>query len=580
MNASESSAKLSANSPDHRSGANQSPPGETVAPGQSLRWYRTWRLPLIAVLLLTPILFWLNSSEDPVITRSIVNLATFSVGGALVLTVLFWFCMLSTYSRRTVLLVMVPLLLVTVGWAASIRQIQFKGHMDPIIYYRWEEDPFERDLNDLASAVEARDDAAGLDQAERHFELAAGDVPAFRGMRRDGVIEGPALNQDWQQQPPRELWRVSVGAGYSSMSVVGDSLITLEQRGQQEAITCYDATNGQLRWVHQYPARFFEAMGGLGPRSTPTIDAGQVFAVGAEGHVTCLDFFTGRELWSRALLKELEIPNVTWALASSPLVLGEAVIVNPGGPGGDGLMALHRDTGETLWQGAGLSRYGSGEGSTNHAGYSSPVLMEVDGIEQIVIFDGHGLSGHDPLSGTRWWHFPYLNNAGVNVAQPILLESGREFFISASYGMGSALVEVKRSGEDPAAAWQAEQKWHETTQMRSKFSNPVYYQGMVYGLDEGILACIDPRTGQRKWKKGRYNHGQVLLTNGQLLVMSEEGDLILVDANPDEFREVTRMPVLSGSKVRVWNPHTLVNGIVYVRDDKQMAAFDLNQPSP
>lgn len=569
MSASESSAKLSANSPAQSSGENASPAD------QSPRWYRTWRLPLAAALLLTPVIFWLNSSDDPVMTRAVVNLATFSVSGALVLTVLFWFCMLSTFSRRTVLVVTLPLLLATVGWAASIRHFQFSGDMEPIIYYRWEEDPFRRDEDDLATIPGAGDEA-DPNQAERHFELAAGDVPAFRGVRRDGVVEGPVLNQDWQQQSPRELWRVSVGAGYSSMSVVGDSLITLEQRGQQEAITCYDTANGQLRWIHQYPARFFEAMGGLGPRSTPTIDEGQVFAVGAEGRVTCLDFFTGRELWSRELLKELGIPNVTWAMAGSPLVLGEAVIVNPGGPVGDGLMALHRDTGETIWQGAGLSDYGSAEGSTNHAGYSSPVLLEVDGVEQIVIFDGHGLSGHDPASGKRWWHFPFLNNAGVNVAQPILLESGREFFISASYSMGSALVEVKQSGEP--TAWQAEQLWHETTQMRSKFSNPVYYQGMVYGLDEGILACVDPRDGKQKWKKGRYKHGQVLLTNGQLLVMSEDGDLILVDADPDQFREVTRMTVLPGSKVRVWNPHALVNGIVFVRDDKQMAAFDLNAP--
>ena len=531
-------------------------------PKKGRHWYRQWGMPVSTIVLLGVAIAWMRwASDDPLLGWGFVNLVTFALGGAIGLTLLIWFSFVSYFSRQTVLLIVGPLLLGAVGWAASIRQVQFDGDLYPTFFYRWDRAP------------ELQSENTALIADHREFRLQPGDVPAFRGAARDGRVQGPALNQDWSARPPVELWRTSVGAGYASMVIVEDSLITLEQRDENEAITCYEASTGKLRWIHSYPARFYEAMGGLGPRSTPTIDDGLVFAVGALGDVTCLDFFTGELRWQRSLLRELEIPNITWALSGSPLVLGDRVIVNPGGPARDGLMALHRETGETLWQGAGISRYGTAEGTVNHAGYSSPMLLSVADVEQIVIFDGHGLSGHDPDTGSLLWHFPYLNNAGVNVAQPILLESGRELFISASYGMGSALVEVSRGSSPGEPAWQVRAVWQDATVMRSKFSNPVYHNRMVYGLDEGILQCIDPRTGQKQWKGGRYKHGQVLLVNEQLLVMSEEGDLVLVAADPARFQEITRLTVLPGA--RVWNPHVLADGIVYVRDDKQMAAYNL-----
>ena len=559
---------------------NSSRPSEVGVPSSSAAepaaapprwWFREWGLPVLAVLVLGPILIWLRVFyTNPLWGLSVVSLGTLAFGGALVLILLFWFCLFSYFSRRTVLAVMIPLLLVTAGWAASIRNVKIDGDMQPIFIYRW--DP----IIDPQVAQESQPEEA------EEFVLSEFDVPAFRGRRRDGIFPGPVLNADWQTEPPRELWRTSVGEGYASMSLVGDRLVTLEQRGQNEAVTCYHAGTGQLRWLTEYPARFYEAMGGLGPRSTPTIDEGQVFVMGATGIVTCLDLYSGQIVWKRSLLEELGNPNITWGMSSSPLVLGDQVIVNPGGPQGNGLMSLDRHTGQTIWQGAGLTQFGK-VGGQNLAGYSSPMLMEVDGIEQIVIFDGHGLSGHDPLSGTQWWHFQHTNDAGVNVAQPILLEGGKEFLISASYGMGSALVRVQKTatsteGEPEKLTWTAERVWHDATLMRCKFTNPVLHEGFVYGLDEGILSCIDPRTGTRKWKNGRYRHGQVLLTNGQLLIISEAGDLALVEARPDRFSELASMPALP--KSRVWNQHTLVNGIVYVRDDNHMAAYDLRASQP
>ncbi|MFN3161664.1 MAG: PQQ-binding-like beta-propeller repeat protein [Rubinisphaera brasiliensis] len=527
-------------------------------------WLRAWGVPAITILFYGLAIVLVRTlanalTNTPAIDMAVLNLITFSLGGAMVITVIGWFAFASYFSRRTVLIALGILLVASVGWAGTIKMVRFDGNMVPIFTYRWEQPP---ELQEAGARL-----AGHLDT----FRIGPEDAPAFRGIKRDGVIQGPALNQDWQANPPQELWRTPVGEGYSSMAVVGNALITMEQRGENEAVTCYDVDTGELQWIHSYPGRFYEAMGGLGPRATPTIDQGRVFTMGANGDVCCLDFFNGEKVWQRNVLKDLDIPNVTWAMASSPLVVGEMVIVNPGAPTGNGLMALDRTTGETVWQSDGLTEYEEAESPSNHSGYSSPMLMTIGDVEQLIIYDGHGLSGHNPGTGELLWHFEHQNSAGVNVAQPILLENGHQLLISSSYGMGSVLVDVTAPTDD--SGWKAEKVWHEAGLLRSKFSNPVYYEGTVYGLDDGILMAINPETGKKLWKKGRFGHGQVLLVNGQVLIMAEAGDLVLGDVSPDTFTEVTRMTVLPDS--RVWNPQTLVDGIVYVRDDKEMAAFDL-----
>lgn len=523
-------------------------------------WLRSWGVPVITLVVYSLAIVLIRAfNRDPFYGMAVVNLITFSLGGAMVITLIGWFAFASYFSRRTVMIALAILLAASVGWAGSVKMVRFDGDMVPTFTYRWEQPP------------ELQEKAGELVGNRETFEIRPEDAPAFRGVNRDGIVQGPALKQDWQANPPQELWRTSVGEGYSSMAIVGNALITMEQRGENEAVTCYDIKSGKLQWIHSYPGRFYEAMGGLGPRATPTIHDGFVYSMGANGDVCCLDFFTGEEIWQRNVLKDLGIPNVTWAMSSSPLIVGEMVIVNPGAPNGNGLMALNRSTGETVWKSDGLADYKAAESPSNYAGYSSPVLMTIGDMEQLVIFDGDGLSGHNAGTGELLWHFKHHHGAGVNVAQPILLENGHQILISASYGTGSALVEVTAPTDD--SGWKAEKVWHEPGLLRSKFSNPVYHEGTVYGLDEGILMAINPETGKKLWKKGRFGHGQVLLVNGQVLIMAEAGDLVLGDVSPDTFTEVTRMTVLPDS--RVWNPQTLVDGIVYVRDDKEMAAFDL-----
>jgi len=540
------------------------PPTEDAAsaesPSQNRNWYRAWGMPVSTIVIIGLGLIWARYFFDPLQGRAIVNFVTVSLVGSLAILLAFWFCCLSYFSRRTVLTIMIPLVLVGIGWAASVRSVEFDGDMNADFVYRWEP---KAQLQEVQTAELAGED--------KEFVVTATDMPAYRGLNRDGIVVGPALNTNWEGNPPKELWRTNVGEGYASMAVVGDSLITLEQRDTQEAITCYDTKTGQLKWKHAYEARFFEAMGGLGPRTTPTVVDGQVYSAGASGDVVCLDFWTGKPIWSRNLLEELEIPNVIWGISSSPLIYQNMVVVNVGGPAGDGLVALDRETGKTIWQAEGTKEY-TAEQSTSYAGYSSPDVMTIRGVEQIVMFDGFGLTSYEPLSGRRLWNYEHKNGAGVNAAQPILLDDGQHIFISASYGMGSALVDIQKKDDN----WTATKVWHDTRVLRSKFANAIYHSGHVFGLDEGILMCIDPLTGDKRWKSGRYGHGQMLLTHELLVILAEDGTLNLVAADPTEFRQLATMTVLPNA-TKVWNPPALADGIVYVRDHREMAAFDLRE---
>ncbi len=547
-------------------------PESKAQASQKRKWYRSSFLPISATILLGLGLVWAQFIYDPIQGDALVNLISFSMSSLLGLILAFWFSFLSFFSRRTVLTIMIPLVLIGVGWAASIRRVEFDGDMKMNFVYRWEPPPILQQAH--ASPVQ---EEVGV------YEESPTDFPAYRGRNFAGILVSPPLNKDWQANPPQELWRTDVGAGYASMAVVGNSVITLEQRENQEAVTCYNGTTGQLKWIHSYPARFYEAMGGLGPRTTPTISEGRVFIAGAAGEALCLDFFTGKVIWSRNLLDDLNIPNVIWGQSSSPLVLEDRIIFNPGGPDGDGLIALDPETGKTIWQAAGLSRY-TEENKTNHCGYSSPIVMNIHDVEQLIIFEGKGLRSCNIETGETLWHYPFENVAGVNSAQPVLLDDGHHIFISASYAMGSAVIDVQKSVDTNAEgieknSWTVEKVWHEERTLRSKFTSVIYRDGYIYGLDEGIMMCIEPLTGKKQWKAGRFGHGQLVYADGTIVVMAEDGNLHLIEPNPTEFRELTSMMVLPNSS-KVWNPQALADGIVYVRDHRQMAAFDLRRVTP
>ncbi len=395
------------------------------------------------------------------------------------------------------------------------------------------------------------------------------DSPGFRGRDRTGMVAGPSLNRDWERQPPRELWKQRIGPGNASFATANGFLVTIEQRRDQEAVVCYDAATGYEVWVYTYPARFFQALAGEGPHATPTIhDDGLVYSLGATGHLACLDGATGKPKWTREILDETD--NLQWGMAGSPLIVGDRVIVNPGAQTeaakGKALQAFDRLTGERVWA--------SGD---TPAGYSSPMLGTLGGVEQILLFDGAGLAGYDPVSGQRLWFSPWITNQGINVAQPIVLDE-EHVFIASGYGVGGGVIKVTRQAD----GWKAEEvKRTKSVVMRCKFASPIKIDDYIYGLNDGNLECVAADSLGRQWKDdrraregdGAYNHGQMLYSDGLLVITTEYGELVLVEPNPNALTELARLKVLEG--VRTWNTPTLADGIAYVRNGEWMAAYDL-----
>lgn len=470
------------------------------------------------------------------------------------LLLLLWFVGFSGYSWLVRLGTIAALVL---GALAFVREVQFTGDMVPIVHFRW--NPSRDEVLEAARA--ARQDGAVVAPAALP---AAGpeDYPEYRNRRRDGVVIGPPLARDWRTQPPRLVWRQPCGGGYASFAVVGGRAFTLEQRRDEEVVVCYDAATGREVWLHAYPAHFQEVLGGPGPRATPTVVDDAVYSLGATGRLVCLDAATGKLRWGVDILEDNA--NIAWAMAGSPLVYDNLVVVNPGtqqpSAAGRALVAFDRATGRLVWQ----------AGSTR-AGYCSPMLATLCGRRQVLLFDAEGLGGHDPATGAELWRHPWETYQGINVAQPLVLDGDR-LFITSGYGVGCALLRLRETEGKLAV----EEVYKKRT-LRCRFTSPVLHRGHIYGLDEGILVCLDPETGERRWKEGRYGNGQLLLTHDLLVILSEQGKLALVEATPEAYRELASLPVLEG---RTWNPLALAHGRAYVRNDHEMACYDLAAPAP
>ncbi len=378
--------------------------------------------------------------------------------------------------------------------------------------------------------------------------------PGFRGAARDGVVRGVRIETDWSRVPPAQLWRRPIGPGWSSFAVRGDVFYTQEQRGDDEIVSCYQLTTGEPVWRHRDAIRFWESNGGAGPRATPTIAGNRVYAMGATGILNALDAATGARAWSRNVAADADTTVPTWGFAGSPLVVGEMVIAAAGGR----LAAYDAATGTLRWLGP------------SHGGsYSSPHHVVIDGVEQVVMLSDAGATAVAPSDGAVLWEHSW---PGASITQParvgdrgILLNTNS----TAGAGVGTRRVTATRA----PGGWTATERWT-STGLKPYFNDLVVHQGHAYGFDGSILACIDLADGKRTWKGGRYGNGQLVLLADQdiLLVVSEEGELALVGATPDQFRELARIPALEG---KTWNHPVVVGDILLVRNGEEMAAFRL-----
>jgi outer membrane protein assembly factor BamB len=378
--------------------------------------------------------------------------------------------------------------------------------------------------------------------------------PGFRGPGRDSVVRGVRIETDWAQKPPVELWRRPVGPSWSSFAVQGDLVYTQEQRGEEEIVSCYRLSTGEPVWAHRDSIRFWESNAGAGPRATPAVHGGRVYSMGATGLLNALDARTGRRLWTRNAVTDTakEIPG--WGIAGSPLVVDDLVIVAVNGR----LAAYDARTGKTRWL-----------GPTGGGGYSSPHLVTIDGVSQIVLLRGGRTIAVAPADGRLLWDYNWL--PGVSIVQPALADDG-DVLISAADSMGGQGMR-RVSLAHKAGGWGVEERWT-SRGLKPYFNDFVVHEGYAFGFDGSILSCIDLKTGERKWKGGRYGHGQMLLLADQdvLLVLSEEGELALLRATPDGHSELARFKAVEG---KTWNHPTLVGDVLLVRNGEEMAAFRL-----
>ncbi len=435
---------------------------------------------------------------------------------------------------------------------ALVRIEGYTGAYLPELAWRWAETHEESLEGRVATGSEIP--ATGEAAAE---SIAEGAWASYRGPERNGRVSGFSRTLDWASAPPQEVWRVEMGPAWSSFVASGGRLFTQEQRGDREVVACYRSGDGALLWEHGVEARFSEVISGAGPRATPTLAGGRLFTLGATGILLALDAAGGDLLWRHDLMEETGAPLPQWGFSSSPLVADGRVIVYAGGEGEQGLLAYEAETGALAWQ---LESRGMN--------FSSAQPARLDGVDLVLFADTSGVMAVEPESGSVLWRFrpeDWQTAPMVQIQQigPV------DLVVPLGDGVGLARLEGTRT----AGEWQVREVWSSRA-LKPSFNDFVFHEGNLYGFDQNIFVAADAASGERLWKRGRYGFGQVLLlpAAGQLIVISEKGELILLAADPTEHRELGRFQALDG---KTWNHPIVAGERLIVRNGTEAAAYRL-----
>lgn len=447
---------------------------------------------------------------------------------------------------------------IALAWGAImlVRVDGMDGEFVADFNWRWTPTAEEQLLAELRQTSASARDADRPKASAEPLVAGPGDWAEFRGPNRDSRVEGVRIATDWNANPPKELWRKRVGPGWSSFCVVGKRFFTQEQRGEVELVVCYDLRTGEEIWAHADPARFEEVVAGPGPRATPTFVDGRLYVQGASGIVNCLDAVTGEKIWSRNLTEDVQATVPIWGFSASPLVKDELVTVF-GGAENKAVVAYDAATGDLRWTG--------GDGIMT---YSSTHSATIDGVEQILMATNFGLFSFDPVSGKELWMHEWSSADAARIAQPAIVD-GNDVILGTGMGVGTRRIHVSRDGD----AWKTDEVWT-TKQFKPYFNDFVVYEGALYGFDGPIFACVDAETGDVQWKERGYGSGQVLLLadQGLLIVLAETGEIALLEANAEEWRELAKIPALAG---KTWNHPVVAHGLLLVRNGEEMVCFAL-----
>lgn len=511
---------------------------EPAPPGKAIRW---WPCVLIVALALAAIV-WARTQDDWAFQKR--NLAAAQVVTLTGILLLLWWTFFSSAPTRLRLGITFGAVGLAIILATMFRLRGMSGDMLPIVEFRWAKPPTPaRVVSNMATNPPA------LKLSGEH------SFPQFLGVERNGVLPGPRLETNWAKHPPEILWRQNVGPAWSGFAIVGELAVTQEQRGSEEWVIARALSTGNEVWRHVDKARYQTVIAGEGPRATPTILGDRVFTYGGTGILNCLDLATGRRLWTHNLVAESGGQIAQWGCASSPLVVGDLVIVHGGEDAPQSLHAFHIVDGEPAWSAGAIG-----------PSYASPIVANLAGVPQVIAFNDGSVSGHAPATGAVLWEKNW-GNGNVVCSSPVLVSSNRVLF-SSGYGVGAELLEISRVNPGKLSArlvWKS-------IRMKSKFSHLFARDGFLYGLDDGIFACVNLADGSQRWKDGRYGHGQGLLVGENYLLMAESGELILLKPTPDAPNELTRFRVFNS---KTWNPIALVGDLLLVRNDQEAACLRL-----
>lgn len=493
---------------------------------------------------------------------------------------LMWITFRSSWPTGIRLLPLAVVVLMVGGFFAVFEIKAVSGYTVPRFGYRWGKEPDQR-LEDIAGTAP---EAVAEQDAQTELSPDPNAWPQFLGPERNNRLSGPKLATDWGAKPPQELWRMPIGAGWSGFAVQHGRIYTMEQRGENELVTCYDieklddAGKPTLIWATGIEARHYTVMGYAGPRCTPLLFDGRVYASGATGVLRCLDQASGKVVWQHDLKEmygvtpDVETANIAWGRANSPLAYElddrKIVIIPAGGPDSKkeeemvSLVAFDAATGETVW-----------EGGHQQISYASPCIIQVDGADQICSINEATITGHDPATGKELWSMEWPGSSHANATCSQVHSLGNnQFFVSKGYGQGARTFEVKPSGED---GFTVEALWDNSRVLNTKFTNVSILKDDIFGIDDGILEKVTIGEKRPEWRERGFGHGQVLLVGDVLLVMGEEGNLAAVDTSSDKYHEYGRLRALSSEVAATWNPLCLYGDLLLVRNAEEAACYQL-----
>jgi outer membrane protein assembly factor BamB len=517
--------------------------------GSRLAWKDRWLGLLICAAVGTATFFLYHPSLGMfgLIMRALPAVTTAWVIWLLVTPFLSW------QVRRAGLLVVFVL---AWGYFTLLRLDGITGDTSATIQYRWI--PTAEEVFLSLKGAAGYESKPVLDTAPALLTaLQPGDWPGFRGPQRDGRLAGVRIATDWQQRPPQQVWRHRLGPGWSSFAVVGTRLFTQEQRGADELVVCYDIRSGAELWTHTDSARFTEVLGGPGPRATPTFHDGRIYAQGATGLLNCLDAATGSLFWSLDIVADSGAKVPQWGFASSPLVVDGVVTVFAGGPDDKSVLGYHASSGKLAWS--------AGQGQLS---YCSTHLAHLGGGQQLLIATDAGLTAFDPARGTVLWQHQWAVANMPRIVQPALVD-GSDLLIGTGMGVGTRRLHLGREGD----AWVAQEVWTSKA-LKPYYNDLVLHQGNIYGFDGIFFKCVNLEDGKEKWRTRGYGNGQVLLLADQdlLLVLSEKGEVALLEANPAAHKELARFQAIEG---KTWNHPVVAQGNLFVRNGEEMACYRL-----